>query len=413
MISLDIKMTMDGIKFLKEINYSIAVQFINLVFPLIFLPILFDKFGVSQYAIYAHGLVFSYFFSNLFVNGFGSFFTRYYVYCKEEDRGRRVLSAQILFAIIGFLLLLLFLFLFSFEIHSEYFILSLLVLISAFNFEWLLYVKNELRFLFVRSLIHKSFLFIGLIFFFKKNDEITYYSIFYVISCFFFYVSSTLRVFSIKDILNIRLNFSFLKEAKYFAGSNLIGSFQMWGDQIIAGFLLSNENFAVLNICKQIISAMVSVSIAACRVLMNKTLLTLANNGREFLGIWKTTKKYFSIYIIFLALGILFFVCMGQHIVGYLSKNKIDLPLATILLCSSTFFITSVLVYIDTQINIPLNRENYTFISNIFACGFVGVFIYPLTYYFDINGALSTLLFSEILGLICMIFMNLKNKAWK
>lgn len=147
--------------------------------------------------------------------------------------------------------------------------------------------------------------------------------------------------------------------AKYFFMNGGIGSVYSYLDQVVIGLFVTNKELAILNLIKTLASTIMSIPNVVNRFIMPDAFRAVATNNLS-----KHHKKYFSLMILCLVVGLSIFYLYGLPIISMFLGDKIDFNQFYLLLISISVLCTSIAVYIDTQSSVILELEKITTLSN-------------------------------------------------
>jgi len=378
------------------------------------LPIVLRSLGPNAYGSYAHALALSGLLTGLFVTGFANHHTRDYVRSKltPDVPGQvppffRLFLFQLIGAMVagfaniaaGFLLA-------SGTQRTLYLIAAVGTLLSCLNVDWVFYARNDIGPLFWRTLIVRIGVIALAALLLRSSDDLLIYAVLIQAAN----VLSSLIGFILASRQEERIWISPKKidfiNSRYFFASNVIGSIQQYADQIVVGIVFSKADLAYLSLCRQVLSAAVGVSTAACRALMPYSVRAAQNARRLTAHVRQIARPYVLITVLTgVGMGTL-----GAPIMQWLAGSRFHFPNWLFPVCGACFVATAIAVFIDTQISIPINKEVVTTRSNVAVAlliliGLVGLWKFPTVGYV---GALWALFIAESVGVFFMLIIHKK-----
>ncbi|MEA9442490.1 oligosaccharide flippase family protein [Aeromonas caviae] len=401
-------------KFNAPFNYSLAYNILNVIFPILTIPIVLRVFSNQQYGEYVFVNVVYQIFNVLFVLSVQPFFIRDFIRKIESGISKTVCLSQNLQLQLYLSLSCVFFYivtmLFLIHINATSMALSgiflLPIIFSFINFEWYFYATQRYKEIFYRSLFVKLITLIAIVL--CINDEkkfIVYASIMsgsYLLTNLigFLYVSTHIRP---SVIFENKIDFfDFLFKAKSFITNSSIGVCYQYIDQLLVGLFLSKGELAALSILKQLLNASIMLPTTVCRLWMPISIAK--RNNIDGLSYIKNNVKLYVILITSIFLGLML---VGVPALNFIATDKYAFSIIDVIFCGLCMLVTASAVFIDTQISIPNNLEKITTFSNSIVLICFSISIVPLTLAVGYLGPIASLTFSELLGVLSMGYMHI------
>jgi O-antigen/teichoic acid export membrane protein len=390
----------------QGLGFSIGLQAVNGLSPLLLLPISLPRLGPDAYGVYVHALVISNMLAGVLVLGFFSHLSR--LFLRETAEGQespfaRLVVFQCSLSLVATLLNLFIVLLFI-ETHQEvYLIATISTLLSGFNVDWYYYSKLKIKVLFWRTLIARM-LIIGLAaFLVVDSKDLLLFVGLVVLANSTGNMAALIWAWKTEKIVMYLPKLSDYLSARHFFGSSIIGSVQQYADQIIVGAAFSMSELAHLSLCRQVLSACAGFTQAICRVMMP---LSIKNHRECPSTFFPNVMLRARIFLIGVGGVAILIACFGDPLLSALSKDRFEFGFLVMSICAVCFFITSASIYIDTQISIPALKEYVTTHANILvAMTFLLGLIFTTTLQsFDYRFALLSLFAAESIGVLAMVY---------
>ncbi|WP_074767615.1 glycosyltransferase [Paraburkholderia fungorum] len=396
-------------------SYSILTNVAGLLGPLVTVPYVLRVLGPEAYGRAVHALILSTWITSVLVLGMSNYCTRQYSsrLLQSASDGDHELSGlvslQIFAACIGTLLHIIVIaiaFIGEGKPDPIYLIYVGVTLLSFLNVDWFFYVADRMDIFFWRTaslrLASIAVLFYAVR---TKSDVMTYAAI----SAIFIVLPNVVSFIFVVRRHPLRFDVSAYKRlaaARYFLANASVGSIYQFADQFLMGILSTKENLAYLNVCKQILAVANMVVGSASRVLMPAAVHAFAR-GRRRAYICKTASVC-GATVILLALGMWLF---GGPAIRFFAGPKFDAASDHMALLAAIFVATSVAVYIDTQVSIPLHRERFTTVSNTFVAVISVTIFLAFLHRVGFASALLGLLGGETVGVFVMLYLHSSSSA--
>jgi O-antigen/teichoic acid export membrane protein len=345
----------------KNYFFSLSLQVINILTPLITLPIIVNslgKGGMGKIAIV--GSVMSYFiiFGSSGLTSFGN-----KVIAKSDDnldltiKFNKIFTIQFIYTTISIFFFLLYIPLFGFDL-KEIFLVSVLQLVAAyFDFTWFFYGINEIRTLAIRNIAVKLLGIISIYLFIKTTNDLNKY--FWIISLSNLFANLLLLYVLKKKINYIDLKWNFKDIKRDFLTSFwvllplLIMTIYSNIDRYIIYFFLKNyESVGVYDISIKIIS-IVAILIIACRPIIISKISSL--NNKDFI-VDIVNKSLSLVFYISIPIIVLLYVNIEVFINLFLS-NKFVESATIVKILSIQILFTGIGDVLVNQVLISIGKE--------------------------------------------------------
>jgi len=344
--------------------------------------------------------------TGIFVIGFAHYCTREYIRSSVKSPGNSIIFKLFIFQLVGAALafglnLIAIFFISPKEFFLVYLICSIGTLGAALNLDWVIYSKGNISFIFWRLLIIRTTIIFLIVVLIHSSHDLM---IFVLISTAGNIASNLVSFIWIikkeKIIWKLPIAEDFYN-ARHFFASNLIGSMQQYFDQVIAGVFLPMADVAYLAICRQLISFANGIMIGIGKLMMSYSVHETLKNSNFNVYIKKIAKPYLAMSIC-VGLGI---CALGRLVTQWLTGNNFIFEWWVFWVCGACFFATSVAVFIDMQISIPLGREKLTTYANVIVTVFLGLGLFYISLHpiIGYGGILIALFIAESLGALFMI----------
>lgn len=394
----------------RGLVFSIGLQAVNGLSPLLLLPISLRRLGPDAYGEYVHAMVISNMLVGVLVLGFAAHLSR--IFLREAGEGQespfaRLVLFQGILAVAATVLNILVVMVFIEAGRQVYLLAALSTLFAAFNVDWYYYSRTRIQPLFWRTLIARTVI-IGLAAFLvvDSHDLFLFTSLTVLATGAANLAGLAWAWRSERSVMRIPKREDFFS-ARYFFASGIIGSVQQFADQILVGVIFSKADLAHLSLCRQVLSACAGFTQAVCRVILPRSIKDLLDSPATFLARVMHRARLFAIGVGCVAILI---AGVAGPVLNELSHGRFDFGFAVMGICAACFLTTSAAVYIDTQISIPSGKEHVTTSSNVivattFLIGLVAMILVPGL---DYRVALLSLFVAESLGIVAMLSFHFR-----
>lgn len=254
---------------MKQVTRSIlslsTLKIIDFIFPLLIIPLFIAKYGIDDYGVVSFFQTLAMLGVNAIDFGFNVVGIQKLTTNKSRNIERKYVTSSLIIKLALSLffcfIYILVCFLSPFKDYDEiYFIMMLIPLLSAFNFQWYFQLKNKFRLLIVSSSVIRLICFI-LFLFLTEND--IYFAVFLIAIMYafppvihlFFQIKN--RMFSLPKVKYVRLVFlSNVSVFTYRLLNSLILPFYLYG----FSFTLNLTQMGMLAISQRILGAVVNFS---------------------------------------------------------------------------------------------------------------------------------------------------------
>lgn len=390
--------------------FSIGLQAVNGLSPLLLLPISLPRLGPDAYGVYVHAMVISNMLAGVLVLGFFAHLSRLFLYetveGQESPFARLVVfqcSLSVFATLINLLVVLIFI-----EIDQEvYLVAALSTLFSAFNVDWYYYSNTRIQPLFWRTLVARTIIITLAALLVVDSKDLFLFTSLVVLANGAANLAGLIWAWRTEKIVMCLPKWKDYLSARHFFASSIIGSVQQYADQILVGAAFSKVELAHLSLCRQVLSACAGFTQAICRVMLPLTIKDHLESPITFLAHVTRRARIFSLAISGVAILI---ACFGGVLLNALSNGRFEFGFVVMGMCAACFLATSAAVYIDTQISIPTVKEYVTTRSNIVvAITFLfGLAVLALVPGLDYRFALLSLFAAESIGVIAMLVFHLR-----
>lgn len=406
-------------KLKKNIFYSIGITILNLIYPLLTYPYISRKLGVSNFGRVDFTLSYMNYF--LMLSSFGVI-----VYGMREIskvKNDKVKTKKVFYEIFIinllatlFFLGVYFLIILRYDILSKnkslVSILSLIIILRLFSFEWYFRGIEELKLLAQRTVLSKIVSLVLMFILVKKSEDYLRYALLLVVSDFIITIINIVIIYKknfFKDIKNqikeIEIISHFRKILPFFIILVFTGLYKQI-DVIVLGINVGVKEVSYFSVSKRLITIFLSISTALMYVLIPKATLYL-----------KEKKKNDYERLTADTLGVIYLIAIPAVMgVSILSSEIITLLFGIEYLSSSyllkimsiLIFISGMNLFISLYILIPNMKENIASkITIIIGITNLILNIYLIPKYTS-KGAAFSLIISEIVALFIYIYISKK-----
>lgn len=400
----------------KNILSSGVVHFINLIVPLLIIPILTNALGVEAYGIYILVLSILQIFISLIDYSFNINSARK-IASNRNNNGRvseifnNTLITKILFFIIStFVLIFLFKILKLNQEISDYIVIGFLLLLS--NTIGPVFFFQGIGKYYLCNYFYAFFKLLSIPFFmiFVNNSSDINYAI--LIFCLSYLTPSiglfilALKCYSIEKVnFNIHQIFSEIKEGLIIFLSSISNIQVNQLNPIVISILIDNRAVGIFAASDKIVRALTGVIGPLSQSIFPSLSSMLKNNRKQYFS-W--LKRIFIAQVLFGFLVVIAVKIYGQFLIDLLFNVDFNESLYyleififyAIFYSISNFFGYQVLIAYGKEI---LFSKIFIFSSLIHVFGF-----YILTYYFDLYGSVIAILITEFLITFLMVFYSIK-----
>ena len=278
-------------------------------------------------------------------------------------------------------------------------IFSLVLFFSPFSFEWFFIGKENFRLVAIRSLIVRVFFLIAIFTFILDREDFLLYAFLLSASQIFTNITNFISAKNSWKFTPFKLNelkVLFLDLFPFFLTLFITSIFTIF-DKILVGFFLDNYSVALYFRNRQITILIIGLTTALLKVLVPR----LSNYFNiDFPNYFKLMKFSLS-FLIFLTIPAAFgLVFLGREILFLLGGVEFVDGYSSFIIISIWTVFSSLNVFFDYQIAIPLGKEKITTKTTIYIATSIVFFSVILTPFYGLIGASLALLISEIIGFI-------------
>ncbi len=400
----------------KNILSSGVVHFINLIVPLLIIPILTNALGVEAYGIYILVLSILQIFISLIDYSFNINSARK-IASNRNNNGRvseifnNTLITKILFFIIStFVLIFLFKILKLNQEISDYIVIGFLLLLS--NAIGPVFFFQGIGKYYLCNYFYAFFKLLSIPFFmiFVNNSNDINYAI--LIFCLSYLTPSiglfilALKSYSIEKVnFNMHQIFSEIKEGLIIFLSSISNIQVNQLNPIVISILIDNRAVGIFAASDKIVRSLTGIIGPLSQSIFPSLSSMLKNNRKQYFS-W--LKRIFTAQVLFGFLVVIAVKIYGQFLIDLLFNEDFNESLYyleififyAIFYSISNFFGYQVLIAYGKEI---LFSKIFIFSSLIHVFGF-----YTLTYYFDLYGSVIAILITEFLIAFLMLFYSIK-----
>lgn len=346
----------------KNYFFSLSLQVINILTPLITLPIIIGalgKSGMGKIAIV--GSVMSYFiiFGSSGLTSFGNKF----IANADNDsdlttKFNRIFTIQFFYTTISIFFFLFYIIFYGFDLKNIFLVSLLQLLAGYFDFTWFFYGINEIRTVAIRNIIVKLFGIILIYLFIKTtNDLLKYFWIINLSNLF----ANLIVLYVLKNKINFKgfkLNFTNIKGELLSSFFIILPLFIMAiysniDRFIIFNFLKNYESVGMYDIAIKIISIF-AILIISLRPIMISKISSLNNNNKLIVDV--VDKSISLVFYISIPIIVLLYVNIEAFINLFLSNKFIES--ATIIkILSIQILFTGIGDVLVNQVLISIGKE--------------------------------------------------------
>lgn len=394
----------------KNVSYSLLLNLLAALTPLITVPVVLRGLGPAQYGTYAHAAVISNWIIAVLVASLSNYCLREYVQRKDggqEETAKafgELIFLQIAMSIVAVFFHALILMIFSPEQNFfAYYVFVPLTALAFLNVDWYFYAKNQVNLLFWRTFAVRITAVVAIAITVRDPDDLVLYCL--------IFAGSTIIANLIGFLIAVRQEKKILagslaqqvKKAKLFFANAGLGSISLYADQFLLGLVGSSSDVAYLSICRQVLSAAVNFPVAACRAVL-PTSTVASRTADHWNHIQNLFRKYISIVLVAGAMLAIF----GSSAIEIIAGDRYHIPNDVFWICGGCFVITALNVFIDTQLSVAMNLERITTVGYAATGLILLVALAILLPSFRYTGALASLFAGELMGLLVVIFCHYK-----
>lgn len=342
--------------------YNLSLNMINVIFPLIMIPYVFQKLGATNFGKYNFAMSFSQWF--LVFAAFGT--AVYGVREIAKNRGNQkkldstfteIFILNFIATISSFILFLIFISL-SPKINSEmelFLVVALSILMNIFSIDWLYMGLENFKIITIRTLIIKFICLIGILLFINGQEDYVIYALIMVLAVGLSNIINFIYSYKFVNLRFKRLQLkNHLKPLLIFFFSSLVVSIYTIFDVILLGFFSTHVDVAYYSISKQIYSIALTITLSISMVLSPK-LTYLAKHDFEA---YKTMLKKSIDYIYLLSIpAMVGLVILSKDILWLIGGEELQVASISLITLAILVFIVSLGTWQYNQLIVPLGYE--------------------------------------------------------
>lgn len=400
----------------KNTLFNFLLSFASILFPLITTPYVSRILNIEDIGIINQGSVFSTLFINLISLGLSGYGAREIA----RNRDDKVKLNKIFFSVITlhifaffigafFYLNITFLFVAEKKIKQIYLIYFFLVAANPFSIEWFYTGLEEFKYISIRSICVKIFIFIMLFFFVRTSQDFLRYAVLLV-------AAQSLN--SIYNIIHARKYISFeffqlnlktvLFGSKYFYLQTLVAICYQNINQLILGN--SDKVQLALYVRATTLAAVVSSCVTPIMNAVKPRLEHIISNDKlKYEAYINNCFSFVMIVLVPLCFGM---AALSKNIMLLFGGEQFFLGGDVLQIVAFSTLISNLSVFFNNIISIPAGFEKNTFFGNISVAIFSLILNPILIFKIGAKGAALAMFFSEISGLVVQLIFIKKQKLY-
>lgn len=397
---------------IKNYFFSLSIQIMNILTPLITLPLVVKALGNSGMGKIAIASSILSYFMILGSTGITSFGNKFIASTDDNldliTKFSRVFNLQLIYTSISLFLFVLYVFFLGFNLKTILFI-SILQLISSFiDFTWFFYGINEIKAVAIRNIIIKIIGIILIYLFVKKSEDI--YNYFWIQGASTFIANLTTigvlkRKINLKKLFfNLRINKSDFKSSFIILLPMFIMAIYSNIDRfIILGYLKNFEIVGVYDIGIKIISIFAILIISLRPIMISKVSSIISDYSRiEYL----VSKSISIVFYISIPVIILLYTNIESFITLFLGEKFRDSSMIIKILSIQILF-TGIGDVMVNQILISIGKENKVLkIITVLCLMLILVYIWLIPIYGIVGASIGSVVSHFIILFLEFYYVN-------
>lgn len=342
--------------------YNLSLNMINVLFPLMMIPYVFQKLGAENFGKYNFAISFSQWFLVFAAFGTAVYGVREIAKNRSDQKKldstfTEIFLLNFIATISAFFLFLIFISL-SPKTNSEmelFFVVALSILLNIFSIDWLYMGLENFKIITIRTLIIKFICLIGIIFFINGQEDYVIYALIMVLAVGlsnfinFIYSHKFVR-FRFKKI---RLK-NHVKPISIFFFSSVVVSMYTIFDVIFLGFFSTHVDVAYYSISKQIYYIALSITLSISLVLSPKLTYLAKNDFEAYKIMLKKSIDYIYLFSIPAMVGL---VVLSKDILWLIGGEELQAASISLITLAILVFIVSLGTWQYNQLIVPLGHE--------------------------------------------------------
>lgn len=342
--------------------YNLSLNMINVLFPMMIIPYVFQNLGAENFGKYNFAISFSQWF--LVLAAFGT--AVYGVREISKNRGNQVkldstfteiFLLNFIATISSSLLFFVFISL-SPKTNSElelFLVIALSILLNIFSIDWLYMGLENFKIITIRTLIIKTIALIGILLFVNGPEDYVSYALIMVLAVGFSNVINF--IYSHKFVRlrtkGIRIK-NHLKPISIFFFSSLVVSIYTIFDVIFLGFFSSHVDVAFYSISKQIYYIALSITLSISLVLSPKLTYLAKTDFEAYKTMLKKSLDYIYLFSIPAMLGL---IVLSNEFLWLIGGEELQVASNALITLAILVFIVSLGTWQYNQLVVPLGHE--------------------------------------------------------
>lgn len=303
------------------------------------------------------------------------------------------------------------------EIFSSYvdliILMSSMILLNNLGAEWFFQGIEDQAYITIRYLIVRIITVILLFLLVKNADDFYLYGFIVVMN---FCGSNFLNFYNLRKYIKVEhlkienLNLKrHIKPAFTIFLASISVSLYLQIDTFFLGILAGDKYVGYYSVSSKLIRYVIGFITSLGAVMLPRITSTL-NSDRESYENYMVKSLKFLIILSMPFVG--YFYLFANEIVFYMAGNSYNASVLTMQILSPTCFLVGIAYFLGFLVLYPLNKEKLYTYSIMISAVLSIVLNYFLIKKFQHNGAAITQLFSELVGVIIMLFFIIKHKLF-
>lgn len=342
--------------------YNFSLNMINVLFPLIMIPYVFQKLGAENFGKYNFAISFSQWF--LVFAAFGTAVYGVREIAKNRNDQKKLESTFTEIFIVNFLATISSFFLFLVFIalnpktNSEmelFLVVALSILLNIFSIDWFYMGLENFKVITIRTLIIKFISLIGIFLLIHGQKDYVIYTLIMVLAI---GLSNVINFIYSRKFVRLRLKRiqlkNHLKPLSIFFFSSIIVSMYTIFDVIFLGFFSTHVDVAYYTITKQIYYIALSVTLSISMVLSPKLTYLAKNDFEAYKTMLKKSLDYIYLFSIPAMIGL---VVLSKDILWLIGGEELQAASNSLITLAALVFIVSLGTWQYNQLIVPLGHE--------------------------------------------------------
>ena len=346
----------------KNFFYNFSLNIVNMLFPLITIPYVFQKLGAENLGKYNFAISFSQWFLVLAAFGTATYGVREIAKYRDDQKKldktfTEIFILNFIATIISFLVFLIIIFL-SPKTNSEielFIVVSLSILLNIFCIDWFYMGLENFKLITIRTLIIKTLSLIGIFLLIDEKNDYVIYAFIMVIAI------------GLSNIVNFIYSFKFvrlriketqiknhLRPSAIFFFSSVIVSIYTIFDYVLLGFFSTHSDVAFYTITKQLYYIALSVTLSVSTVLLPKLTNLAENDFKTYEILLKKSLDYIYLFSIPAMVGL---IVLSTDLLWLIGGVELQAASISLVILAILVFVVSLGSWQYNQLLIPLGHE--------------------------------------------------------